>query len=224
MDFKTPEILLRIGKSKRAFLALQIVAIIIFAGGLGGLLVTTDVYDDIQDTIVTTLCLSCIKLDPVSRLDFVFLKNLDDHPEFVLKNLTTGIIFIEYRSDVCKACDDMAPIVKDIFHLSFDKKETLYELVDYNGSDIHFYHINIDHATQVQKDSLHTYDKDNVGGVPMFVVITVKYDRGDLKPSFATAYGTLGLDTDDERRELLTDMIEDGLDLYQQFHTGYKYP
>ena len=29
-------------------------------------------YDDIHNTIVSTLCLSCIKLDPVSRLDFVF--------------------------------------------------------------------------------------------------------------------------------------------------------
>jgi len=36
MDFTTPEIILRIGKSKKAFLAVQIVAIIVFAGGLGG--------------------------------------------------------------------------------------------------------------------------------------------------------------------------------------------
>lgn len=199
--------------------------LIIFSGAGAGILIYTDVYDDVHDIIVSTLCLSCIKLDPVSRLDFVFeTANGADHPEFVLENLTTGILFIEYREDVCTGCDIMAPIIKDIFNLSFEKEETLYKLVDYNGSIVHFYHISLDHASQIQKDSFPIYDKDHRHGVPMFVVITVKYHRGFIEPCYTAAYGTLGLDTYKERRDLLTDMILDGIELYEQNHEGYKYP
>ena len=225
MGNNTPEIIQMAGKPKKAFLVIQIVAMLIFAGGFVGMLATTNIYDEIHDTIVSTLCLSCIKLDPVSRLDFVFeTANGEDHPEFVLKNLTDGPVFIEYRSDVCTACDIMAPVIKDIFGLSFEKEDTLYKLVDYNGSTVHFYHINLDHASEIQKDSFPKYDKDHVRGVPMFVIITVKYDRGTIRPCYTTAYGTVGQKTDEGRRNFITDMIEDGLKLYEQNHEGYKYP
>ncbi len=205
--------------------AVQLTLVLLIAGAGGSMLLYTDIYDNIHDTIVSTLCLSCIKLDPVSRLDFVFeTGNGEDHPEFVLENLTTGILFIEYRSDVCTACDIMAPTIKDIFDLSFEKEDTLYELVNYNGSNVHFYHINLDHASKIQEDSFPTYDKDNRMGVPMFVVITVKYNRGPIDPCYTAAYGTLGLDTEEERRDLITDMVEDGINLYEQNHEGYKYP
>ncbi|MFW6122428.1 MAG: hypothetical protein ACOC80_16225, partial [Petrotogales bacterium] len=171
--------------------AIQLTLLILIAGVGGSMLLYTGVYDDIHDTIVSTLCLSCIKLDPVSHLEFVFeTANGADHPEFVLENLTKGPLFIEYRSDVCTACDIMAPIIKDIFHLSFEKEDTLYELVNYNGTNIHFYHINLDHASQIQKDSFPIYDKDHRQGVPMFVVITVKYNRGIIDPCYTAAYGT----------------------------------
>lgn len=216
-------------------LVAQVALLVLIAVGFGELVfefsvyeeLTSDfgVYDDIHDAIVSTLCLSCIKLDPVSRLDFVFeTANGEDHPEFVLENLTKGPLFVEYRSDVCKACDDMAPIIKDIFKLSFEKEETLYELVNYNGSDVHFYHINLDHASKIQWDSWPIYDKDHIKGVPMFVVITVKYNRGIIEPCYTAAYGTLGLDTDEERRNLITDMIDDGIGLHEDNHAGYKYP
>lgn len=58
----------------------------------------------------------------------------------------------------------------------------------------------------------------------MFVVITVKYHRGIIDPCYTAAYGTLGLDTEEERRNMVTDMIEDGIKLYEQNHEGYKYP
>ena len=204
--------------------ALKIVIIAILAIGIGEM-VYSGTYDDIHGTIVSTLCLSCIKLDPVSRLEFVFeTATGDEHPEFVLENLTTGILFIEYRSDVCKACDDMAPIIKDIFHLSFEKEDTLYEPLNYSGSVVNFYHINLDHATDIQIDSFDMYDKDQRMGVPMFVVITVKYDRGTIKPCFTAAYGTLGLDTDEERRDFVLDMLNDGINFYEQNSAGYQYP
>jgi hypothetical protein len=225
MGIATPKIILRIKKLKKPFLAVQIAFLLFFTGGLTGILVTTNVYEDIHDTIVSTLCLSCIKLDPVSRLDFVFeTANGENHPDFALENLTKGPLFIEYRSDVCAACDIMAPIIKEIFHLSFQKEETLYKLVNYNGTNVHFYHINLDHASKIQKDSFPIYDKDHRQGVPMFVIITVKYDRGIIKPCYTAAYGTLGLDKDEERRDMITDMIEDGIKLYEQNQEGYKYP
>jgi len=206
-------------------LIIQVALVAIIAFSLGELVFYYDAYDDIQDTIVSTLCLSCIKLDPVARLEFVFeTANGEDHSEFVLENLTKGPIFIEYRSDVCKACDDMAPIVKDIFGLSFEKSETLYESIIYNGTNVHFYHINLDHASKMQMDSFSKYDKDNRKGVPMFVIITVKYDRGIIKPCYTTAYGTLGIETELGRRNLLTNMIDDAIKLYEQNHEGYKYP
>jgi thiol-disulfide isomerase/thioredoxin len=204
--------------------AMKIVIMVVITIGIGEMVYNGN-YDDIHGTIVSTLCLSCIKLDPVSRLEFVFETSTgEEHPEFILENLTKGIIFIEYRSDVCKACDDMAPIIKEIFHLSFEKEDTLYKYVNYSGSNVNFYHINLDHATKVQADSFSMYDKDQRMGVPMFVVITVKYDRGIIKPCFTAAYGTLGLDTDEERKEFILDMLNDGLSLYEQNSKGYQYP
>ncbi len=202
-----------------------IIVVSLITIGIGDMIFEHDTWDLIHGTIVSTLCLSCIKLDPVSRLEFVFETGTgEEHPEFVLENLTTGIIFIEYRSDVCKACDDMAPIIKEIFNLKFEKEDTLYKRVDYLDTIVNFYHINLDHATQIQKDSFSIYDKDQVGGVPMFVVITVKYDRGIIKPCYTNAYGTLGKETDAERKEMVEGLIEDGLTLYEQNSEGYQYP
>lgn len=225
MNLNKPEKISKNQKYKKPLLVLQIVAMIIFAGGFVGMLATTDIYDDIHDTIVSTLCLSCIKLDPKSNLDFIFeTANEEDHPQFVLENLTTGIIFIEYRSDVCKACDDMAPVIKDIFQLSFEKEDTLYEMVNYNGTIVHFFHINLDHATDLQEDSFAIYDKDNVMGVPMFVIISVNYNRGIVQPCYTSAYGTVGEATYGGRRTFITDMLNDGIKLYDLNHEGYHYP
>jgi hypothetical protein len=213
---------------KIKFISLMIVTAVI-AVGIGDMIVEHDTWELVHGTIVSTLCLSCIKLDPVSRLEFVFETGTgEDHPEFVLENLTSGIIFIEYRSDVCKACDDMAPIIKEIFNLKFEKEDTLYERVNYQSHHeeavVNFYHINLDHANQIQKNSFNIYDYNQVKGVPMFVVITVKYDRGTIRPCFTNAYGTLGKETYEERKEMVEGLIEDGLNLYEQNSEGYQYP
>jgi hypothetical protein len=208
---------------------IKLTLVVIIAISISGMALEYETYDDIHNTIVSTLCLSCIKLDPVSRLDFVFeTGNGAEHPDFVLENLTTGILFIEYRSDVCKACDDMAPIIKEIFNLKFEKEDTLYEKVNYQSHHqevlVNFYHINLDHANEIQFDSFAIYDKDQRKGVPLFAVITVKYDRGIIKPCYTAAYGTLGLDTDGERKEMVESLIEDGIKLYEQNSEGYQYP
>ncbi len=209
----------------KKMIVVKLALVVLITIGIADMALEYGTYDDIHNTIVSTLCLSCIKLDPVSRLDFVFeTGNGEEHSEFVLENLTEAILFIEYRSDVCKACDDMAPIIKDIFKVKFEKEDTLYKMVNYSGTKVNFYHINLDHATQLQKDSFPIYDKDQIKGVPMFVVITVKYDRGTIKPCYTAAYGTLGLETDEERKEMVESLIEDGIKLYEQNHEGYQYP
>jgi len=207
----------------KKLLAVQISVFILISGTLGGLLAFTDVYDTVQSNIVSLLCLSCIKLDPKTQLDFIFeTANGQQHPDFMLDNLTKGPVFLEFREDVCTACDIMAPVVKEIFSVEFEKDETFATTVAFGTTNVTFIHINLDHATEELKDSISVYDKDHVGGVPMFTILTLGYDRGFIKPYYTTAYGTLSLDSNEERKELLLQIIQDGIDLYNQNHAGHS--
>lgn len=204
-------------------LVVQISALLIATGSLGGMLLFTDVYDDVQSGIVSVLCLSCIKLDPKTQLDFTFETATGQlHSPFVLENLTKGIVFLAFREDVCTACDIMEPILQEIFSVEFEKEETFFETVIFDDTNVTFIHINIDHASNELQDSRLIYDKDHVGGVPMFTVITLGYDPGFIKPYYTTAYGTLNLDDNKNRKELLTKIILDGIDLYNQNFKGYN--
>lgn len=204
-------------------LVIQISALLIATGSLGGMLLFTDVYDDVQSGIVSVLCLSCIKLDPKTQLDFTFETATGQlHSHFVLDNLTKGIVFLAFREDVCTACDIMEPILQEIFSVEFGKEETFFETVIFDDINVTFIHINIDHASNELQDSRLIYDKDHVGGVPMFTVITLGYDPGFIKPYYTTAYGTLNLDDNKDRKELLTKIILDGIDLYNQNFKGYN--
>lgn len=204
-------------------LAVQISAFIIVAGALGGILVFTDVYDDVQSRIVTVLCLSCIKLDPKTQLDFTFKTATSQHPDFVIENLTKGPVFLAFRDDVCQACDDMEPLIQEIFNVYFEKEETLYETVDFNGTNVTFVHISIelDHSNEEQRESRFIYDKDHIGGVPQFTIVTLGYDQGVIRPYYATAYGKLGLDNNKDRKALLIKIIQDGIFLYNENRAGY---
>ena len=206
----------------KKILAFQIGIFIIVAGALGGMLLYTDVYDDVQSGIVEVLCLSCIKLDPKTRLDFTFeTATGEPHPDFIVENLSKGPIFIEVREDVCAACDTMAPVIKEIFDIEFEKEDTFYTTIAFEENNVTFIHINLDHATEELEHAFDVYDKDHVGGVPMFTLITFGYDRGFVKPSYTTAYGTLNLQTSEERKDLLLGVIQDGIDLYNQNHADH---
>ena len=208
----------------KKLLVVQISAFILISGALGGLFISSSVYNDVQSRIVEVLCLSCIKLDPKTHLDFTFeTADGQPHPTFVLENLTKGPVFLEFREDVCAACDIMAPVVKDIFGVEFEKEETFNKTVVFDGANVTLIHINIDHATQELKDAFSVYDKDHIGGVPMFSILTLGYDRGFVKPYYTTVYGTLNLDNDEDRKEALLDIIQDGIDMYIQNHEGYTY-
>jgi len=206
----------------KKLLVFQISAFIIVAGSLGGMFAFTDIYDDVHSRIVSVLCLSCIKLDPKTELVFTFdTATGENHSNFVLEDLTKGPIFLAYREDVCAACDIMEPVIQDIFEVEFEKEDTLSKTVLFGDINVTFYHINIDHATEEQKQSRLIYDQHNIGGVPMFTIATYGYERGFVKPYYATTYGTLNLDNNEDRKVKLLEIIQDGIDLYKENHDGH---
>lgn len=198
-------------------LSVQIVLLVVFLGAFGGMFAYTDVYGNIKSTIVDTTCFSCIKMDPISKINFTF-ETVDDrpHPSFVLDNLTKGPVFLAFRQDVCTACDEIDPILKDIFDVEFGKKELFYETVDYEGSNVSFFHINVDHVSGEFLDSFFIYDKDKRSGVPMYVIITYGNNSGVIQPYYATAYSLLGQSHQEHREKFLRDMISKGIDYYNR--------
>jgi len=201
----------------------QITALLIVSAALGGLVSTSDIYTDVREGIVSVLCLSCIKLEPKTLVEFTFdTANNEPHADFVLENITSGPIFIFYSEDACHACDLMEPVVKDMFQVDFNKNSWHFEHINYNDTLIPFLFTNIDHSPTFMRDSLSIYDKDHIQGLPMFTLVTVNYDRGIVKPFYTSVYGTLTLDTDEERKQFLVEMINDGIELYNEFITGYN--
>ncbi|RLF26161.1 MAG: hypothetical protein DRN05_07425 [Thermoplasmata archaeon] len=207
----------------KKIIAIQITIFVLTSGTLMGLFLYHNIYDEVQLKIVSVLCLSCIKLNPKTHIQFIFqTANHKAHPDFVLENLTKGPLFIYYTQDACHGCEIMDPIIKDVFNINFDKKSFFYKTVFLYNSNITFIHINLDHSPSEMTNSLFIYDKDHVGGVPMFVVVTLGYDFDVVKPYYTSAYGTLDLDTYEERKEALADMILDGIELYKQNQAGFR--
>jgi len=207
----------------KKILTIQISALIIVSGSLGGMLIFTDVYEDVHSGIVSVLCLSCLKLEPITKIDFTFETAYGDpHPMFVLENLTNGIIFLHYSEDACSGCDIMYPIIQDLFNISFGKEDMVNEIVNLEGSDIAFFYTNIDHTSDNMKKSFPIYDKDHISGLPMFAIITLGYDNGIIRPYYTTIYGTLGFDNDKDRFTFLSELIQESIDIYNQNKEGYS--
>lgn len=206
----------------RKFLALQITALLIISGALGGMFYTSNVFEDVRDRIVLVLCLSCIKLEPKTTRAFTF-KTTDNapHPDFILENLTKGPIFIHYSEDVCAGCEVMFPIVKSLLHVEFGKHDIFWKTIMINSTNITYIYVNLDHTTDILKNTFPLYDKDNIGGLPMFVFLTLGYDNGIVRPYYTTVYGTLNVPTDADRTALLTELLHESIDLYHQNRAGY---
>jgi hypothetical protein len=209
----------------KRFRIVQILVLLLVAGDLSAMWATTDVYEDIQERIVKVLCLSCIKLRPRTEVNFTFdTVGGVDHPEFVLENLSKGLVFLHFSEDVCAACEVMLPVINQFFGVSFEKTDPFTETIDFMGATVTIIYINIDHRPKYLNDAFYIYDKENIGGLPMFTVISLGYDRGIVKPYYATLYGKFALDTNEERFELITDVFSDAIDIYQQNIEGYTYP
>ena len=200
----------------------QIAILIIISGSLGGMLIVTDVYEEVNAGIVSVLCLSCLKLEPKTKTDFIFeTANEELHPKFILENLSTGIVFLHYSEDACVGCDIMYPIIQDLFNIKFGKEDIFYEKINFKDSNISYYYINIDHTTEEFAESFPIYDKDFISGLPMFTIITLGYDNGIIKPYYTTTYGTLGLNNDEDRYNFLEELIDDSFNIYNQNFEGY---
>lgn len=204
-------------------LVIQVGIMILISGTLGGMLLYSDIYEDVYSKIVSVLCLSCLKLNPKTHLNFTFeTANDEPHPDFVLDNLTKGPVFLHYRDDVCPGCDEMEPIMKEIFGVNYSMEERFYKMVKFDNSNITFIHINLDHTDKEKRNSFFIYDKDHIGGVPMFAIVTLGYDRNFVKPYYTTGYGYLEKDTPEEAKEILIKVIKDAINIYDQNREGYK--
>jgi hypothetical protein len=204
------------------FKVIQISAILILAGALGGMMIETDVYGEIQRQITSVLCLSCAKLNYKTVVEFQFeTANGIDHPHFVLENLTKGVVFLHYSADACHGCDIIEPMIKDFFDVEYDKQEMFYAITTFEDSDIPYIYNNVDHTTREMQDSYHIYDVDGQGARPMIVFVTLNYDRGTIRPYYAPVYGTFG-DTDKQRVDFLTNALQNSIELYNEFKSGYN--
>ena len=207
---------------KKIFL-IQICALIIISGSLSIMLIETDVYERVQSGTVEVLCLSCLKLEPITQSDFIFeTSNGKPHPEIIKENLTIGVVFIHYSEDACSGCDIMYPIIKELFKIEFGKEDMVYTITNIEEFEIPYYYINLDHTNEKMKDLFPLYDKDNIKGLPMFTIITLGYDKGIIKPYYTTLYGTLNLDNDQDRLKYLSELLHQSIDIYIQNSEGYN--
>lgn len=209
-------------KKKKQFFA-QLIFFILITGGLSGMLIGTDVYEEVHDSLVEVLCLSCLKLDPKTTKEFTFdTVNNAAHPEYVTDNLSSGIVFLHYSEDACPGCDIMLPIVQDLLSVEYEKKELFSANVDYEGQQINYFYTNLDHATPGRTEPFETYDIKDVKGLPMFTIVTLGYYSGVIKPKLVTLYGTLGVDTYEQRMQVLEEVIEDAFTLWNENIPGYE--
>jgi hypothetical protein len=201
----------------------QLLSLVLVTGGLSGMLIGTDVYTEVQEGIVEVLCLSCLKLDPKTTTEFTFqTADGSPHPEYVIDNLSSGIVFLHYSEDACPGCDIMYPIVKDLFSVDFEKQSMFSSYASYNAKNISYFYTNIDHATAARSEPFNTYDTRDLNGLPMFTIVTLGYDQGIIKPTFTTLYGTLGKDTDEKRAVILENVLADAIDLWNENNPGYE--
>lgn len=204
----------------------QLIGILVVSAALVGILAGTDVYTEVYDGIVEVLCLSCLKLDPKTQVEYTFeTANGEKHPDFVLKNLTTGVVFLHYSEDACHGCDIMYPVILELFNISFEKDEMVYKKLNYGNATVHYYYTNIDHATEERAHTFQIYDKDHIGGLPMFSIITLGYDKGFIKPSYTSLYGTLNPNWSNQQRlTFLQSLMSESMELYESNKAGYSPP
>jgi hypothetical protein len=206
----------------KKMLLIQIVIFLLISSSLGLMITHTDVYERVQSGIVEVLCLSCLKLEPTTDVDFIFeTANEEPHPDFIIENLTKGVVFLHYSEDACAGCDIMYPIIKDLFNIEFGKEDMVYNITTFEDIKIPYYYINIDHTNKLMRNSFFIYDKDNIKGLPMFTIVTLGYDKGIIKPYYTTLYGTLNLDDDDDRFNFLSELLQQSIDIYSQNSEGF---
>ena len=205
---------------KKAYLAAGIFIVSLIS--LSYIFASTPVYSDVKDKIVSVLCLSCIKMDPKTVLEFRF-ETVDgkDFPEFILENLSKGPVFLHFRIDVCPGCDEMDPVIKKIFDVDDVEKPFLVKTKNFSGVGVTLVHINLDHVDSTFKDVYESFNILKDEAVPMYTIVTLGYDRGVVKPCYATGYSFLGKNSPVEAKKVLIEMIKNAVDLYERNRGGF---
>jgi len=216
---------------KNKLLVIQICALIAISGSLGGLLFRTSIYEGIEFGTVRVLCLSCIKLQPITSKDFTFeTANNKPHPNFVINALKTkGPIMIQYGEPGCTNCDLMINnVMIPYFNLSFSEKhDSSFEtLVNVGNVSFYYIYIYVDpiKAKTEKTESIEIYDKDYVRGYPMFTIITLEYHHGgEVRPYYTSLYGLIEENIDWQKRfDIFIELLEDGQELYDRNIAAYK--
>jgi hypothetical protein len=224
----------------KKIIVVQITLLILFSGALGGMLVSTNVYDEVQRKIVIELCLSCIKLKPNTIKEYRFeTANGKPHPDFIVENLSKGPVILDYRITFCPGCNYLEEFVlSKIFNYTFrdpltypDDPDLLIVEKQFKGTNITFIHIHtgdID-SKDVPIDGIidksrNVYDNIGDAGNPMLVFITYGYNHGFIEPYYCTIYDFAPdyhlYETESYKyQNEVTELIHELVDLYNE-HKG----
>jgi len=204
--------------------AVQMSLLLIVSISFVGMLYYTDIYEVTQGGIVEVLCLSCIKLFPLTSTDFTFETGTGEpHPDFIWDSLREGPIFLHYSEDACAACDVMFPSVLKFLQVEPEKDKSYHKVTSFEDQPVHYYYIYLDDES-TSEELLHTfeiYDKDHIHGLPMFSVITINYAHsGLIEPYYTTLYGQFE-DNDEQRIEFFGELMEEAFVLYNENKPGF---
>ena len=203
-------------------LVLKIVVIIIFAGSLGSIITASDVYDDVQIKIVETLCLSCVKLKPILKGEYRFLDE-EQHPEFILENLSKGPILLDFTQTYCPGCIDLEEnVLSVVFNYTYPASDLFYIQREFNETNFNYIHINKDVVSRKSGyyKSFQIYDIVGDGGLPMIIFITYGYNHGIIEPMYLTlkTVGSGNYISDKKNIQIeVIDFINEAVDLYNQY-------
>jgi len=209
---------------EKYLVSVGVILTICISTGLGAIFVFSDIYDEIKSSIVEVICLSCLKLNPKTQMDFTFTTaNGQAHPDFIIENLTKGPIFLHYSEDDCAACDVMFPVIKQFLNVEPEKAKSNYTFTSFRNQSVPYFYIYLDDRETLEQwlGTFDIYDKDHIKGLPMFTVITLGYEHsGDIKPYYTTIYSAFK-DNDEQRVQLLTNLMDEAFALYNEFKEGF---
>ena len=209
---------------EKNLVSIGIALTILISLGFGGMLAFTNIYDEIKSTIVEVICLSCLKLNPKTTMEFTFeTANGQAHPDFVLENLTKGPVFLHYSEDDCAACDIMFPVLKQFFSVEPQKGISYHTITAFKNQSVPYFYIYLDDENTPEEwlNTFDIYDKDHIQGLPMFTVVTLGYEHsGDIKPYYTTLYSAFK-ENDEQRIQLLTELMDEAFELYNENKEGF---
>ncbi|MDH7506878.1 MAG: hypothetical protein QHH15_03720 [Candidatus Thermoplasmatota archaeon] len=206
--------------------SIGITLVICISVGFSAMLIFTDVYNEVKFKIVDVICLSCLKLNPKTSMDFTFeTANGQAHYDFILENLTKGPVFLHYSEDDCPACDIMFPVIKEFFNIELQKEKLYYTVTTFKNQTVPYIYIYLDDKNTSEQwlNTFYIYDKEHIQGVPMFTVITLGYEHGgNIKPFYTTLYGAFK-NNNEERIQTLTELMDEAFRLYNENKAGFNH-